>query len=107
MFSFLKPRESRFFELFQSSSSLLVQACEEFSALLSDLPHAESRGKAIKDIEHKADGVTHQTIKLLHEVFITPFDREDIHELISKLDDVTDFIDAAAQRISLYGITHI
>jgi predicted phosphate transport protein (TIGR00153 family) len=107
MFGFLKPREGRFFDLFQESSTLAVQASEEFVKMLDDLSHSESRSKAIKDIEHKADDVTHETIELLHKVFITPLDREDIHQLIKHLDDIVDFIDAAAQRVFLYGITKI
>ena len=107
MFGFLKPRENRFFELFEAIASCIVQASEEFAAMLDDLPHAESRAKSIKDIEHKADEFTHQTIELLHKVFITPLDREDIHQLVSKLDDVVDFIDASAQRVSLYGVTSV
>jgi len=107
MFGFLKPKENRFFELFEGLALLIVQAAEEFEDLLSDLPHADTRTKAIKDIEHKADNITHETIELLHKVFITPLDRDDIHRLISKLDDIVDFIDAAAQRISLFGITYV
>ena len=83
MFGFLKPKENRFFELFEGSASLIVQAAEEFERLLSDLPHAETRAKTIKNIEHKADEITHETIELLHKVFITPLDRDDIHRLIS------------------------
>lgn len=107
MFGFLKPQEKRFFELFEAIASCIIQASEEFAAMLDDLSHAESRAKAIKDIEHKADELTHQTIELLHKVFITPIDREDIHNLVSKLDDVVDFIDASSQRIALYGVTKI
>ncbi len=107
MFGFLRPKENRFYELFEGSASCIVRAAEEFEDLLSDLSHAESRAKTIKDIEHKADTITHETIELLHRVFITPIDRDDIHQLISKLDDIVDFIDAAAQRVSLYGITYV
>lgn len=104
MFGFLKPRENRFFELFGEIAVLTVEAAQEFHRMISDLSHAESHGRTIKDIEHKADEVTHRTIELLHTVFITPLDRDDIHLLIKKMDDIIDFIDAAAQRIFLYGV---
>jgi hypothetical protein len=60
--------------------------------------------KKIKDLEHKADGITHDTMRKLDTTFITPFDREDIHTLISRLDDVIDNIDVAASRIVLYEV---
>lgn len=107
MFGSLKPRENRFFELFGEISALTVAAAEEFQLMISDLPHSESHGKKIKDIEHQADEVAHRTIDLLHTVFITPLDRDDIHQLIKKLDDIVDFIDAAAQRIYLYGVVKL
>ncbi len=107
MFGRLIPREGKFFDLFNQSSNLLVEAALEFRKLLDDIPHLESRTRAIKDIEHKADDVTHKTIELLHKTFITPLDREDIHSLICKLDDIVDFLEAASQRIFLYGITEI
>jgi len=60
--------------------------------------------KQIKDIEHDGDKITHQTMDRLNRTFVTPLDREDIHALISKLDDILDFVDAAANRMILYRI---
>jgi predicted phosphate transport protein (TIGR00153 family) len=60
--------------------------------------------RAIEEYEHQADQVTHATMALLHKTFITPLEREDIHQLISKLDDIVDMIDAAAQRVVMYDI---
>ena len=82
-----------------------VQAAVEIRKMLSDLKQSESYSRTIKDIEHKSDEVTHRTIELLHTTFITPLDRDDIHTLITKMDDIVDFIDAAAQRLFLYGVT--
>lgn len=101
----LFPREGKFFDLFEEIADLIIEAAQQFQELLSDLPHSERRSRLIKDIEHKADEVTHRTIALLHSTFITPLDREDIHQLICKLDDIVDFIEAASQRVYLYGIT--
>ncbi len=100
----LFPKEGRFFDHFNASAALIVQGAEEFKAMLSDLPNGEARARAIKRIEHDADTVTHQTVELLHKVFITPLDREDIHQLISKMDDILDFIEAASERIYLYDV---
>ena len=107
MLSKIMPREGRFFDLFEQSSNLIEEAAQQFQKMLSDLPHAESHARTIKDIEHRADDVTHQTIEMLHKTFITPIDREEIHQLISKMDDVVDIIEAASQRIFLYGITSV
>jgi predicted phosphate transport protein (TIGR00153 family) len=105
MFSRFMPREEKFFTMFQKSSELMVEGAQELQNLFNDMAHVERHTRRIKDIEHKADEVTHQTIELLHSTFITPLDREDIHQLISKMDDILDFMEAAAQRIHLYDIT--
>ncbi|MBM4303177.1 MAG: DUF47 domain-containing protein [Deltaproteobacteria bacterium] len=104
MFGGFIPKEGRFFELFKNQSKLITEAAGEFRALLAHLDEVEKRVRNIKDIEHKGDEIIHTTMDLLHKTFITPLDREDIHELSSKLDDVLDFIDAAAQRVLLYEI---
>ncbi len=105
MLRFLIPKEGRFFEHFDQSADLIVKAATEFREMLKDLSHIESRARNIKRIEHDADEVTHATIELLHKVFITPIDREDIFALVSKMDDIVDFIEAASERMFLYGIT--
>jgi predicted phosphate transport protein (TIGR00153 family) len=107
MFARLASRESKFFDLFSESADLIVKAADEFKLMLSDLSQVESSSKKIKDLEHRADEITHRTIELLHKTFITPLDREDIHKLITELDDILDFIEAASQRIFLYGITQV
>jgi hypothetical protein len=63
--------------------------------------------KGIKDVEHQADDVTHAAFELLYTQFITPFDRADIHRLLSAIDDVLDLADAAAERHSLYDIDSV
>jgi predicted phosphate transport protein (TIGR00153 family) len=101
----LLPRDGGFFNLFRDISDLLVAAANEFSALLkADGSVRELHTQRIKDLEHKADSITHQTMTELHKTFITPIDREDIHRLIKRLDDIMDFMDAAAQRVALYDI---
>ncbi len=100
----LIPREGRFFDLFDRGADLIIEGALEFRKMISDLSGAEKYSDTIKDIEHKADNITHQTIEMLHKTFITPIDRDDIHQLITRMDDILDLIEAAAQRIVLYGI---
>ncbi len=104
MFSSILPKEGRFFDLFKELSTCLVQGATEFRDLCSNLKEAERRVRSIKDIEHRGDEITHRTMDLLHKTFITPLDREDIHTLVSRLDDILDFIDAAASRIHLFQV---
>ena len=105
MFGFKTPREEGFFEHFKAISERICDAALEFQNLLTKAPddRAESCMR-IKNLEHQADEITHRTMNLLHQTFITPLDREDIHELIKRLDDVIDYLDASAQRIALYKI---
>ena len=107
MFGRLTPKEGNFFELFSQSADLSVEAALEFRKMISSLPDAESYFKRIKDIEHRADEVTHKTIELLHATFITPLDREDIYKLITEMDEIIDYIDSASERIFLYKIIQI
>ena len=101
------PREEKFFVLFAEISDLIVKGSQEFRDLLADPANIESHAKIIKEIEVAADTVTHRTVSLLHQTFITPMDRGDIHKLITSLDDILDFIEAASQRMYLYGIRKI
>ncbi|MBI2519802.1 MAG: DUF47 domain-containing protein [Bdellovibrio sp.] len=105
MFGRFMPREEKFFDLFDQAATLIVESTQRFRTMLDDLGNAESHSRVIKDLEHKCDEVTHRTVDLLHTTFITPLDRNDIHSLISKLDDILDMIEAASQRMFLYNIT--
>jgi predicted phosphate transport protein (TIGR00153 family) len=66
-----------------------------------------AQAKAISDIEHECDRITHAVVAQLHTTFITPIDRNDIYRLITKMDDIMDFVEAAAERLALYGITEM
>lgn len=107
MFGRLLPQEFGFFGFFKESADIIVLAIAEFQRMLEYPTEMKSRAGTIKDLEHKADDVTHQTMTLLHKTFITPFDREEIHQLIKSLDDICDFIDASAQRLDLYEVRQI
>lgn len=105
MLSRLMPREDKFFELFRQSAELTVEGAKALHELFQDIKNAEMHSRRLKEIEHRADEITHRTIELLHSTFITPLDRDDIHQLISKLDDILDFMEATAMRVHLYDIT--
>ena len=101
----LVPREAKFFELFASMSSNLTEGAKLLAAILLDMQNVEVRVRQLSEIEHAGDDLTHTVITRLNQTFITPFDREDIHKLATSLDDVLDFIHAAAERLTMYKIT--
>ena len=100
----LIPKEVRFFDLFEQQSQHMISG----AALLHDLVHnfqdARAKAHAIKEVEHQGDQVTHEIVKRLNTTFITPIDREDIHALATRLDDVLDYIEAASERLVVYRI---
>ena len=77
----LLPREGRFFDAFNQHAALAVAAARELSALFDDLASLDARSKAIENYEKQADRITHETVNMLHQTFITPFDRDQIHQL--------------------------
>lgn len=98
------PSEGKFFELFIQHAELCVKGAKEMVALMTNFDDLENRAHAIEGIEKQADKVTHNTLELLHKTFITPLDRDDIHQLITRMDDILDLMEDAAQTISLYDI---
>jgi uncharacterized protein len=95
-------RDKEFWSAFKDHAALSMRA----SALLVEmLESPESRQRLVQevsDLEHQGDKITHDTVLALHQTWITPLDRDAIHGLVSRLDDVLDFIDAAADRVALY-----
>ena len=104
MFDRLIPRDEQFFQSFNELAALLSEAAQELARLFDDPTRAGQRVRALKEIEHKADAVTAAVNLRLNRSFITPFDREDIHMLVSRLDDVIDLMDGVARR---YEMLHI
>ena len=100
----LFPKSEDFYQYFNGIATCILEGSELLHQVVTQHDQARALAKTIKDIEHKADGITHDTMRKLDTTFITPFDREDIHTLISRLDDVIDNIDVAAGRIVLYEI---
>jgi len=101
------PSEGKFFELFNQHADLCVKGAIEMVALMNNFDDLDNRVHAIEGIEKQADRVTHETIELLHKTFITPIDRDDIHQLITRMDDILDLLEDVAQTISLYDIKAI
>jgi hypothetical protein len=100
----LLPREESFFDDFQEHAQKTVEGCRLFAEMAQGkVPAAEACSK-IKAIESECDHITHHVVERLHKVFITPIDRNDIFRLISKMDDVMDFVEAASQRVALYDV---
>jgi len=103
----LMPREGRFFTFFERHADLILEAATVLAQLLRDYGNRAGREAGIArigELEHAADRVTRETVGLLHQTFVTPLDRDDIHRLISHMDDVLDLIQDTAEALSLYDI---
>jgi predicted phosphate transport protein (TIGR00153 family) len=100
----LIPREERFFDMFAEDAANVLDAARMFEAMLRSYDNPEERAKEIRDLEHRGDEISHAIGRKLESTFVTPFDREEIHALISGLDDVLDFIEEAADTFILYRI---
>jgi hypothetical protein len=98
------PRETSFFDFFDRHAQLTIRGAKEFLDLVTTTTNVTARAKHIKEIEHEADVVTHQCVEALHRTFVTPMERDDIHRLITRMDDIMDFIEAAAEQIALYEL---
>jgi len=103
----LIPREEKFYADFQALADELQRGAAQLEAMLSTDEPIWAKAEEIKEIEHKCDFLTHDIISRLNRTFVTPIDREDIHELAKSLDDVMDAIDAAATLVKLYKLNHI
>jgi predicted phosphate transport protein (TIGR00153 family) len=102
-FSFL-PRQHKFFDLFEENTRNMVKASQALKEMIDTWEVIEGRVAEITELEHEGDSITHQIIAQLHRTFVTPFDREDIALLAHTMDDVTDFIHAAADAMFIYKI---
>jgi predicted phosphate transport protein (TIGR00153 family) len=110
MFGRLMPREGNFFELFDQHAEQIASGSRALAKLMSDYGDVAARRQhidAIDRAEKDADKVTHETVALLHKTFITPFDRDDIHKLITTMDDILDLIQDVAESAMLYDLQRI
>ncbi len=100
-------RDDEFWSAFSGHAQRTKRAAELLVQILEHPDQAQSLGQQISDLEHEGDQITHNTVLALHQTWITPLDREDIHGLISRLDDVLDFIDSASDRFALYQLSAV
>ncbi len=107
MFGRLMPKEGRFFDLFNSHAALIVEGAHELNLFMSDMGHREAHAQNVSAIEKQADKITHDTILMLHQTFVTPLDRDDIHKLISNMDDILDLMEDVAECVVLYDVTEV
>jgi uncharacterized protein len=101
------PKSDDFFSDFEAQAATVVEGANLLKGLLDDFTDVPAKCQAIKDVEHRADDITHRAFERLHTQFITPFDRSEIHRLLSRIDDVLDLADAAAERLGLYDIDSV
>ena len=109
-FGKLLPKEGNFFLMFNQHADRIVEAARAFSMLVENYSDVSSREKyniEVDNAERAADRVTHDVNKLIHQTFITPIDREQIHSLINTMDDVADLIQDSAETMALYDIHHM
>jgi predicted phosphate transport protein (TIGR00153 family) len=107
LLSKILPHERSFYSMFVDLAETVNEGALTLIEMLRDFENAPRHAEKIKQIEHKGDTITHSLITKLNQTFITPFDREDIHMLSSRIDDVLDFVDAAASRMVLYRIERV
>jgi hypothetical protein len=100
----LIPKDEKFFVMFKEMTTTIIEGAQLLKELMDDFENPALSQKMIKDVEHKADQLTHDIIKKLNKSFVTPLDREDIYALSAALDDILDLIDASAQRIVMYNV---
>jgi len=107
MLNKLMPREGRFFDLFNAHAAQIVLGSEALGQLMANTAAPEEYARRIDTAERDADKITHETISLLHKTFITPLDRDQIHQLITRMDDILDLMQDVAESMVLYDIRRV
>ena len=103
----LMPREGKFFDLFNAHAERIVEGSRELAAMIGTFSDLDAHAQRIDAAERAADKITHETIALLHKTFITPFDRDQIHQLINTMDDILDLIQDVAESVALYDLRSV
>src|SRR3954453_590607 len=102
----LIPKDNSFFTMFSAMSDNLISGARDLVDLFANYNDVAKKIEKIHNIERHGDELTHNILTKLNQTFITPFDREDIHQLASSLDDVLDFVNASGARLVMYRITN-
>jgi predicted phosphate transport protein (TIGR00153 family) len=100
----LIPRDAKFFELFEADGDNLADAASQLAELLTKYDRLDQRVNAIQALEKRGDQIDRQIGARLENAFVTPFDREDIHQLAARLDDVVDYVQAVAETMVVYDV---
>ena len=100
----LIPRDQEFFTLFDELAGHLSSSARLLKELFDQPKLLQEKVRAIKEVEHKADQLTHEINARIDRSFVTPIDREDIHEMSTRLDDVIDLMDGTARRVEIFHI---
>src|SRR5258708_2155799 len=103
----LMPREGKFFDLFNAHAERIVEGARELAVMIGTFKELDAHAQRIDAAERAADKITHECIALLHKTFITPFDREQIHQLITAMDDILDLIQDVAESVALYDLRSV
>ena len=104
MLARLMPREGRFYDLFNAHAERIIEGSRELAAMIGSFSDLDAHAQRIDGAERAADKITHECITLLHKSFITPFDRDQIHALITAMDDILDLIQDVAESVALYDL---
>jgi predicted phosphate transport protein (TIGR00153 family) len=100
----LFPKQENFFDYFEELANKIEEGGRLFLKMTENQDYSESKVAKLKEIEHEADIITHNTYEKMHTTFLTPIDREDIYALVNKMDSIMDVIEATAIRIHLYKV---
>ena len=106
MFSIF-PKHEDFFALFRKQGSLVRQGCDQLLEMMEHFEDLENKAARLKDVEHQGDLITHEIFEKLNRTFITPIEREDIHDLASGLDNVLDAVEGIGSRLVLFRVQKV
>lgn len=106
IFQFFQPKDKIFFVLFEKATANLITISKALVEMVTtvSLERRKELTREIERLEHVGDSITHETFHELSANFITPFDREDIHLLISAIDNIVDYIHGSSKRMELYKV---
>jgi predicted phosphate transport protein (TIGR00153 family) len=101
----LIPKDEGFFALFDSLASIMTRSAKVLDELFNEPNRLHVFAAQIKELEHEADGITHSIMNRIDKSFVTPLDREDIHRLATRLDNVVDLVDGTARRAQMFHLS--
>jgi hypothetical protein len=100
----LIPKEEKFYDLFEELINKIEEGGNLFLEMVEEYEYPLPKITKLKELEHEADVITHRTYEKMHKSFLTPLDREDIYDLVNKMDSILDMIEASAARMNLYKV---